>query len=115
MSSPTVPTANQSESDVLDVRADIWQKRPLLRQIYHRYFAEMVQHLATIPNPPSPGIAIPGPTRNSDPSDQKSFGTILEIGGGSGNFKQYFLDHHPNQATLIASDIVPTPHCDLAA
>ncbi len=93
--SATVPTAGQSESDVLDVRAAVWKKRPLLRQIYNHYFAEMIQHLAT-------------PTPNH-------FGTILELGGGSGNFKEFFLHHHPNRATLICSDIVPTPHCDLAA
>lgn len=98
MPSATVPTAHQSESDVLDVRADVWQQRPLLRQIYHQYFAEMVTHLATTPL-----------TTN--------FGTILELGGGSGNFKEYFLAHHsspPGQGTLIASDVVPTIHCDLA-
>jgi hypothetical protein len=46
MASPTVPTANQSESDVLDVRAEVWQRRPLLRTIYEGYFREMVAHLA---------------------------------------------------------------------
>ena len=97
MSSPTVPTAGQSESDVLDVRAEIWRKRPLLREIYQRYFSEMVRHLAT-----GRGAA-------------DSFGTILEIGGGSGNFKQYFLEHGVGRGRLIASDIVPTVHCDLAA
>ena len=42
------------------------------------------------------------------------YGTILEIGGGSGNFKEYFQEKHAGQGTLIATDIVPTPHCDLA-
>ncbi len=102
MPSPTVPTGNQSESDVLDVRADVWQKRPLLREIYNRYFAEMITHFATV-------------SGHRPLTTDHSFGTILELGGGSGNFKEYFLAHHPQQGTLIASDIVPTRHCDLAA
>jgi SAM-dependent methyltransferase len=99
--SATVPTGQQSESDVLDVRADVWLKRPLLRKIYNGYFAEMLSLLA------SPGDA------------QGRFGVILELGGGSGNFKEFFAQQ-PRPAgaslgTLIASDIVPTRHCDLAA
>jgi SAM-dependent methyltransferase len=39
---------------------------------------------------------------------------IVEIGGGSGNFKEYFGTHHAGQGRLVASDIVPTHHCDLA-
>jgi SAM-dependent methyltransferase len=96
MASATVPTGNQSESDVLDVRADVWQKRPLLREIYRRYFQEMVANFHR-PNPAA-----------------TNFGTILEIGGGSGNFKGFFTSTHPNQGHLIASDVVPTRHCDLA-
>jgi SAM-dependent methyltransferase len=95
MSSPTVPTAEQSESDVLDVRADVWRRRPLLRDIYRRYFEEMVAHLSPHPN--------------------GGFGLTVEIGGGSGNFKDYFLSHHGNAGRLIATDVVPTRHCDLTA
>ena len=95
MPSPTVPTANQSESDVLDVRAEVWQRRPLLRTIYHGYFAEMVENLAM-------GGAAQG------------FGLIVVLGGGSGNFKEYFATHHRGQGRLVATDIVPTQHCDLA-
>src|SRR5271157_1455044 len=97
--SATVPTGNQSESDVLDVRADVWQKRPLLREIYNRYFAEMTANFAT--------------PRNTE----GTYGTIVEIGGGSGNFKEYFQREHPNAGgggRLIATDVVPTRHCDLA-
>ncbi|MCL2647594.1 MAG: class I SAM-dependent methyltransferase [Phycisphaerales bacterium] len=135
MASPTVPTASQSESDVLDVRAEIWQKRPLLRDIYHRYFAEMCDHLATTamiyddqsrdregatgtvpPPPPLPhGRSLTVAALISKCNCPQNFGTILEIGGGSGNFKEYFHAHHANQGMLITSDIVPTPHCDLAA
>ena len=98
MSSATVPTGNQTESDVLDVRADVWQQRPLLREIYRRYFEEMVAH-----------FALPAQSHV-----QNKFGTILEIGGGSGNFKEYFQREHPHQGQLIATDVVPTHHCDLA-
>ena len=96
MPSATVPTGNQSESDVLDVRADVWRRRPLLREIYNRYFAEMVGNFA---------VAGGGEGR---------FGTIVELGGGSGNFKEYFQQHHAGAGKLIATDVVPTQHCDLA-
>lgn len=100
--SATVPTGQQSESDVLDVRADVWQKRPLLRKIYNGYFAEMLSLFAAPNNP------------------HGRFGLILELGGGSGNFRQFFEDRSSAsrlapQGTLIASDIVPTHHCHLAA
>jgi SAM-dependent methyltransferase len=100
MPSPTVPTANQTESDVLDVRAEVWQRRPLLRKIYQGYFAEMTENLAAR-------------TAESGRGDEK-FGLIVELGGGSGNFKDYFATHHPGEGRLIATDIVPTHHCDLA-
>ncbi|HVS73535.1 MAG TPA: methyltransferase domain-containing protein [Phycisphaerae bacterium] len=95
--SATVPTGKQSESDVLDVRAEVWQKRPLLREIYNRYFAEMVSLFAA----PGNGFG--------------RCGLILELGGGSGNFKEYFAKRHGKEGRLVASDIVPTRHCDLAA
>jgi SAM-dependent methyltransferase len=99
MSSPTVPTANQSESDVLDVRAEVWQRRPLLRTIYHGYFREMVAHFAQAAASGGGG---------------GKYGLVVEIGGGSGNFKEYFATHHTGGGRLIATDIVPTHHCDLA-
>jgi SAM-dependent methyltransferase len=104
MSSPTVPAPNQSESDVLDVRAAVWRQRPLLRDIYRRYFAEMVEHLARDTQTNGRGGGGGG----------KGFGTIVEIGGGSGNFKEFFAAHHAGAGRLIATDIVPTHHCDLA-
>jgi SAM-dependent methyltransferase len=104
MASPTVPTGQQSESDVLDVRAEVWQRRPLLREIYRRYFAEMVAHFAVTPATPA-----------APEGSALSFGTIVEIGGGSGNFKEFFATTHAGQGRLIATDIVPTRHCDLAA
>ena len=115
MASPTVPTATQSESDVLDVRAEIWQQRPLLRDIYHRYFAEMCEHLAQWHGRPAHEPWHGLPAHEHGPDAHATFGTILEIGGGSGNFKAYFQTHHATQGTLITSDIIPTPHCDLIA
>jgi SAM-dependent methyltransferase len=76
------------------VRAEVWQRRPLLREIYHGYFREMVGNLA----------------RGSD----GGCGVVVEIGGGSGNFKEYFGAHHGGEGRLIATDVVPTHHCDLA-
>lgn len=103
MASPTVPTANQSESDVLDVRAEVWQRRPLLRTIYEGYFREMVAHMART-----------GGERGRSVEGGRSYGLIVEIGGGSGNFKAYFSTHHAGEGRLIATDIVPTHHCDVA-
>lgn len=100
MSSPTVPSANQTESDVLDVRAEVWQRRPLLRTIYHGYFREMVAHFAV--------------SAGERAEEAGTYGTVVEIGGGSGNFKEYFATHHAGQGRLIATDIVPTHHCELA-
>ena len=100
MPSATVPTADQTEGDVLDVRAEVWQQRPLLREIYRRYFAEMVKHFAR-------GRPGGGPAGDC--------GLVVEIGGGSGNFRDYFQTHHGGDGRLIATDIVPTRHCDLAA
>jgi SAM-dependent methyltransferase len=86
--SATVPAAGQSDADVVAARAEAWNNRPLLRDIYHRYFAEMVANFA----------------RDSTGAP----GKVVEIGGGSGNFKTYF----PN---CICTDIVPTPFVDFAA
>lgn len=71
----------------MDARNDAWKNRKLLREIYHRYFQEMIDNFARLPD--------------------RSTGRVLEIGGGSGNFKAYF----PH---CISSDIVPTRLVDLA-
>ncbi|MEI8194615.1 MAG: class I SAM-dependent methyltransferase [Phycisphaerae bacterium] len=104
--SATVPQPGQSEADVLTERARAWQARPLLREIYHRYFAQICEHLAEA-NPP--------PAHQGGP---RWVGRVLELGGGSGNFREYFRAQttaHHLAGELIASDIVPTPHVDLAA
>jgi len=89
--SATVPGEGQGEAEVLDARAQAWRSRPLLRQVYHRYFAEMVKHLAVRQNAPA--------------ADR--YGLVVELGGGSGNFREFF-------PPVIATDIVPTPHVHLA-
>lgn len=87
----TVPGPNQSERDVLDARALAWQRRPVLREVYHRYFEEMLGYL---------------PRRDDHPAGP--FGRVVEIGSGAGNFKSFFSD-------AIATDIVANPWVDLAA
>ncbi len=87
----TVPGPDQSERDVLDARALAWQRRPVLRDVYHRYFEEMISYL---------------PRRDDHPAGP--FGRVVEIGSGAGNFKSFFSD-------AIATDIVANPWVDLAA
>lgn len=65
--SATVPIAGQSAADVLDLRHDIWRRKPLLRDLYRRYFEAIAAELA--------------PGRRT-----------VEIGGGSGMARE-FLSH----------------------
>lgn len=60
----------------------LWQRKPVLREIYHDFYRRIVAHC--------------GP------------GLTLEIGGGSGNLKEYLGE-------VISTDIVPTPWLDAAA
>ena len=80
-----------SDREILYARARAWQNRPLLRSIYHEYFAAMVARL----------------TRRSG-NRRHPHGVVVEIGGGTGNFKSFYPD-------VIVTDIVPTQHIDLAA
>ena len=59
---------------------EVWRNKPVLREIYHNYYT-MIKNVCTE-------------------------GNTLEIGGGSGNFKEYF----PN---AISSDIVALPWLDI--
>ena len=59
---------------------EIWDRKPVLRAIYGDIYRHMLDHVA------------PGP--------------ILEVGGGSGNFKLFAPD-------TISSDILPAPWLDL--
>lgn len=60
----------------------IWEKKPILRELYTRWYSEMAAQLAP--------------------------GSILELGGGSGNFKEFA----PN---VVSTDIVPLPWIDVVA
>ncbi|MEJ2374259.1 MAG: methyltransferase domain-containing protein [Pseudolabrys sp.] len=59
----------------------IWDRKPVLRAVYGDIYRHMLKHV------------VPGP--------------ILEVGGGSGNFK-LFAPH------TVSSDILPAPWLDLA-
>ena len=67
--------------DLSDAR-DLWQNKPVLRAIYHDYYRRMVDS------------CVPGRT--------------LEIGGGSGNLKEFL----PN---VISTDVQTVPWLDVAA
>ncbi len=89
-SSPTIPDPGQTDDSVLHARAHVWRRKPLLRDIYRRYFDEMISLLAR-------------------PDGKDNFGTVIELGGGAGNFKEYF-----RCPGFYCTDIVPTPHIDMA-
>lgn len=69
-------------TDLLTTYRHVWQNKPILRQIYEGDYNEIVSQL------------VPGPT--------------LEIGGGSGNLKNY----HPDIVTI---DIQQVPWLDVVA
>jgi SAM-dependent methyltransferase len=66
----------------LNEHRKIWQQKPVLREIYREYF-DLIRD-----------ACIPGP--------------ILEIGGGSGNFKDFAPES-------ISMDIIPLPWLDVVA
>ena len=68
--------------EILERQHGTWQNKPVLRAIYEDYYERIV------------GACVPDAT--------------LEIGGGSGNLKQYLDD-------VISTDLVPTPWIDAAA
>ena len=59
---------------------EMWQNKPVLREIYHNYYT-MIKNVC-------------------------AEGTTLEIGGGSGNFKEYF-------PSAVSADIVALPWLDI--
>ncbi len=83
--------AAPSDRDILDARARAWKSRPLLRSVYHDYFEAMAERF----------------TRHASDA-RRPHGVVVEIGGGAGHFKAFYPD-------MIVTDIVPTPHIDLAA
>ena len=64
-----------SYEDELEAQRSAWERKPALRIVYRSWYARIVEQLATT-----------GPT--------------VEIGGGSGNFKEYFPD-------AISTDVIP--------
>ncbi len=80
-----------SEEEVLYARAVAWKNRPLLRTVYHDYFQSMAAQFVT---------------RSTD--SERLHGVVVEIGSSAGHFK----DLYPG---IIVTDLVPTPHIDLAA
>lgn len=70
-----------SEQILLHHKA-IWEKKPILRILYTRWYQEMAGQLVE--------------------------GNTLELGGGSGNFKEFA----PN---VVSTDIVPSPWIDVVA
>ncbi len=65
--------------EILLEHKKIWQKKPVLRAIYHDFYRRMIEQL------------VPG--------------SVLEVGGGSGNFKEFFPQ-------VLTTDIVQTPWID---
>lgn len=73
---------NSPASDCLLTHRQIWQTKPAVREIYFDYFKRIKSFL------------VEGPT--------------LEIGCGTGNFKEYYQD-------VISTDLVQTPWLDVVA
>lgn len=67
--------------EILTEHKEIWNKKPTIRTIYHDYYKRILAQ--TVP------------------------GNILEIGGGSGNFKEF-------APSIISTDIVPLPWINCA-
>ncbi|MEB3189646.1 MAG: class I SAM-dependent methyltransferase [Snowella sp.] len=68
--------------EILKQHKIIWEKKPILRTLYNYWYTKMAAQLA--------------------------HGDTLELGGGSGNFKEFA----PN---VISSDVVPLPWIDIVA
>ncbi len=83
---------------MLDVRADVWRTLAVAGGD-EPYFARDDGHFATTP---ALGNA------------EGRFGTIVELGGVRGTLASIFSGIMRGSGKLIATDIVPTRHCDLA-
>jgi len=87
--SATVPQPGQSAADVIEQRAALWQRKPLTREVYRRYFGMIEREL-------SPGVG-----GGVAP-------VTIEIGGGSGMSREFLRG-------VTVTDVVPSPHVDLVA
>ena len=74
-------TTMQKNSQILSKRREIWKSKQILKRLYHNWCQLIGSNLRP--------------------------GSILEIGGGSGNLKEFFPD-------AISSDILFTPWTDAA-
>lgn len=93
--SPTTPLPGQSDAGVLDARRTAWDRRPLTRDVYRRYFEDIRAELA------------PGRTH-------------VEIGGGAGHLKASLphvrvSDLVPTPYVDFAADAMHLPLPDRAA
>ena len=70
-------------SEILGIHKNMWDKKPILRSVYLDYYKRIV--------------------------NQCNNGNALEVGGGSGNFKDFY------SKKVISTDIVYSPWIDLAA
>ncbi|WP_204105120.1 MULTISPECIES: class I SAM-dependent methyltransferase [Spirulina sp. CCY15215] len=68
--------------EILRKHRDIWKKKPIIRELYTRWYREMAAQLV--------------------------LGDTLELGGGSGNFKEF-------ASNVVSSDIIPLPWIDVVA
>lgn len=68
--------------EILDDHRIIWEKKPVLRAIYHDYYQRILSNMSGV-------------------------GRTLEIGGGTGNLKEYCQD-------VVSTDIVPNNWLDTA-
>ncbi len=70
-------------SKILGLHKKLWDKKPILRSVYLDYYKRIVNQCIN--------------------------GNVLEVGGGSGNFKDFY------SKKVISTDIVFSPWIDLAA
>lgn len=70
-------------TDILKKHRETWQNKKILRDIYTKWYQKIIDNLSNVP------------------------GKTLEIGSGSGNFKEFKPD-------IISSDIDPQPWLDMS-
>ncbi|MDO8547304.1 MAG: class I SAM-dependent methyltransferase [Nitrospirales bacterium] len=71
-----------SSQEILDQHRAVWQSKPVLRALYTAWYHEMVSHLQP--------------------------GTTLELGGGTGNLKEF-------APAVVCTDVVARPWLDVVA
>lgn len=79
---PCAADSGESWEDEVRLHREVWQRKPILRQVYRRWYETIRRS------------CVPGKT--------------LEIGGGCGNFKEYWPE-------LVSCDVVDAPWLDFQA